>query len=305
VLNPVNSTIPCLLSLASVVILASCAATFNYSNPDGPRYTGCGDNSSVSWDPRTGETVPDSGVPFSAADSVQRSPAELRVASFNIKFAVQIDKAIERIRTDPHLRDADVLLLQEMDEVGVRKIAGASGHCWVYYPAVVRPQNRRPFGNAILSRYPIREDHKVLLPHLARFGKKMQRIATAATLDLNGVAVRVYSVHLATIVELGPEARRDQARAIVEDAAPFPGPVLVGGDLNQKGLGEIFVEAGYDWLSQDLGKTTKIASLDHFFLKGLKPAAGEAVGKVSDTLGASDHRPIWARLRLRQLDGTR
>src|SRR6185503_15590650 len=143
----------------------------------------------------------------------------------NIKFAEKIDLAIDLLRNDPHLNTADVLLLQEMDKPGAQKIAGALGYCWVYYPAVRHPQSERDFGNAILSRYPFIEDHKILLPHQGRFGRT-RRIATAATLDVNGVAVRVYSVHLATWIELGSRSRSDQARAIVADADRFSGPVI-------------------------------------------------------------------------------
>jgi endonuclease/exonuclease/phosphatase family metal-dependent hydrolase len=184
-----------------------------------------------------------------------------------------------------------------MDVAGVRKVAAALDYCWVYYPATLHPQSERQFGNAILSRYPIREDHKVTLPHIGQFGRT-QRLATAATIDLNGRRVRVYSMHLATIVELGPERRRRQARAIVEDAARFDGPVLVGGDLNARGLGDIFVAAGFDWLTRDIGRTTKFASLDHFFVKGLRPASGIPVGKIADARGASDHVPVWTRVTL-------
>jgi endonuclease/exonuclease/phosphatase family metal-dependent hydrolase len=281
--------------------MSACVGPLNYTNPDGPRFTGCGDDVSVSWHPLSGRRGPggaaaSSRLPASASDPRESSSNELRIVSFNIKFSEQIDRAIALLQDDPSLREADVLLLQEMDEPGVRRIARAFGHCWVYYPATLHPQSRRHFGNAILSRYPIREDHKVLLPQLGQFGRT-QRIATAATLDVKGTAVRVYSVHLATMVELGPKRRADQARAIVDDAARFEGPVLVGGDLNAKGLGEVFVQAGYDWSTRDLGKTTKVSSIDHFFVRGLTPASGQSVGKSPDSRGSSDHVPIWARLK--------
>ena len=277
----------------ALVALISCAAPLNYTRMDGPRYTGCGDDTRFNWSPRTGNLGEEAvRWPETPSDS-----SELRVASFNIQFSKRIDEAIALIGGTPALSGADILLLQEMDERGVRRIASEFGYCWVYYPATVHPRTRRRFGNAILSRFPFVEDHKVLLPHLGQFGKTL-RIAVGATVDVHGIPVRVYSLHLATLMELGPERRRDQARAVVEDAAGFRGPVLVGGDFNEYDLGEVFTEAGYDWMTRDIGRTTDLAALDHFFVRDLTAAPGSAVGKVPDEVGASDHLPIWARFLL-------
>ncbi len=284
--------------IAIALLLSSCAPPLNYTNADGPRYTGCAGDASVTWNPRTG------GPPDGHAAVADAAPADLSVVSFNIKFSVEIDRAIALLRGDATLRDADILLLQEMDEPGVRRIGEALGLCWVYYPAVRHPQSGRDFGNAILSRYPFIEDHKVMLPRQGRFGRT-RRMATAVTLDVNGVAVRVYSVHLATWIELGPAARREQAMAVVEDAARFGGPLIVGGDLNEKGIGEVFVDAGFDWLTRDIGRTTDIASLDHLFTRRLKAAGPLPVtGRPLDSGGASDHVPVWMRLRAPQPEGT-
>lgn len=273
------------------VFLAACAGPINYTNPDGPRYTGCGEDNAVTWSPHTGQAADRSPVPPVA------SSGSLHVVSFNIQFSVHIDAAIAVLTGDPNLRNADVILLQEMDEPGVRRVAEAFGFCWVYYPATLHPQSRRQFGDAVLSRYPFRDDHKVLLPHLGRFGKTL-RIAAAATLDVEGVPVRVYSVHLATTLELGARDREAQALAVIEDARRFPGPVVIGGDMNAHTLGEEFTEAGFDWITRDLGKTTLFAGIDHFFLRGIQPEPGTAVGKSPDVEGASDHLPIWTRLAL-------
>jgi endonuclease/exonuclease/phosphatase family metal-dependent hydrolase len=275
----------------AVLLLAACAGPVNYTHPDGPRYTGCGDETAT-WNPLTGQARDRGPAPPVASSGI------LRAVSFNIQFSVRIDAAIAVLIGDPNLRNADVILLQEMDEPGVRRIAEAFGFCWVYYPATLHPRSHRQFGDAILSRYPFRDDHKVLLPHLGRFGRTL-RIAAAATLDVDGTPVRVYSVHLATTVELGPRDREAQVLAVLDDAARFAGPVVIGGDMNARALGTVFAGAGFDWITRDLGKTTPYASLDHFFLRGLEPAEGTAVGKSPDVEGASDHLPIWTRLRLR------
>jgi endonuclease/exonuclease/phosphatase family metal-dependent hydrolase len=281
-----------------LLALAGCSSPLNYTNPDGPRYAGLGNNTDLSWNPRTGERVANSPAAEAIADTVLnlRSPHELRIVSFNIKFSNQIDAAISVLQTEPSLLEADVVLLQEMDAPGARRVAEALGAWWVYYPATISPQAEKPFGNAILSRYPIVEDYKLQLPNLGRFAKTM-RIATAATLDVHGTPVRVYSVHLATQVELGPASRREQAEAVIADAERFPGPVLIGGDMNAKGLGELFSKAGFHWVTEDLGKTTPFGAIDHFFLKRLEPVFDTSYGKIVDAGIASDHVPIWIRLK--------
>src|SRR5215210_977536 len=45
------------------------------------------------------------------------------------------------------------------------------------------------------------------------------------------VSIRVYSTHLGTMGDLAPSARRDQLRAIIADAEPYP-RVVIGGDMN-------------------------------------------------------------------------
>ena len=73
--------------------------TKNFVDPTGPRFAGC------------------------CATEPERS--ELRVVTFNIQYSVEIDKAIRLFKSAPELRDADFVLLQEMDEDGVRRIADA------------------------------------------------------------------------------------------------------------------------------------------------------------------------------------
>ena len=257
-------------------MVALCAGagcwSYNYTSPLGPRYRGA--------------AVPQ---PEPAASG---TTGTIRVVTFNVQYAQQVDRAIALIQSTPALQNADVITLQEMDARGARRIADALHMGYVYYPASIARATRRDFGNAVLSRWPIVADRKVVLPHHARF-EGTQRIATAATLDVHGLPVRVYSVHLATMIELGPGSRREQARAIVADAAAYP-RVVVSGDMNSSSIGEEFQQAGFQWVTQRNPHTHHFWTFDHVFLKGLTPSASPATGVVRDTLGASDHRPVWA-----------
>jgi len=232
------------------------------------------------------------GAPAPAPGAaVPGDPDTLHVVTFNIQVARHVDRAIELFRSVPAMQHADIITLQEMDAPATERIAAALGMAYVYYPATVYRRTGRDFGNAILSRWPIVEDKKVVLPHLGRLAKT-QRIATAATVLVGSVPVRVYSVHLGTMVDLGFRARRDQVGAILADAAAYS-RVIVGGDMNNHAIGDQFRAGGYLWPTEHNPNTDHFWNWDHIFLRGLEPRDSLGAGVVRDNLGASDHRPVW------------
>lgn len=255
------------LSTLLFVALAAlgCAQGRNYTAA-GPRYGGPGE-------------------PGGAADT-------LRIVTFNIQFAEHVDEAIRVLRGTPGLRGADVIALQEMDEQGTRRISKALKMYYVYYPATVHPHHGRNFGNAILARWPIENDRKFILPHIGRF-RKTQRIAVTGVIRPEGRPIRVYSTHLATALEMNPSKRREQAAAIVADAASCPEPVIVAGDMNSHGVGRVWLAAGYEWPTESQGPTTAFFGWDHIFLHGLHAAGPDSVGVAREHAEASDHRAVW------------
>jgi endonuclease/exonuclease/phosphatase family metal-dependent hydrolase len=266
--------------LPSIVLLlaaGACRTGRNYTSVEGPRYAG--------------------EPPAEAAGHAPRTPAALRIVSFNIEYAIQVDSAIAVLTSEPALRDADLVLLQEMDEQATRRIADTLGMGYVYYPAVFRFKTQRNLGNAILSRWPIVQDQKIVLPHLSRVVLS-HRVATAATVRVNQSLVRVYSVHLGTMAGLSPAARRDQLRTILVDAERHA-HVVIGGDVNDPSIGGIAREAGYAWPTQRGPYTTRVGRLDHIFLKGLQTPDSGAAGTVLNVRRASDHLPVWAVALLR------
>ena len=218
----------------------------------------------------------------------------LRVVSFNLEFGRQVQEATDLLRREPRLREADVVLLQEMDARGTARIAAALGYAWVYYPATRHPMTGRDFGNAVLSRLPIESDRKVILPHLARIGRT-QRIAVGATLRWGNRPLRVYSLHLATFAGNGPRARREQLEAVLADADSFE-YVVVGGDFNSESLPKTAASLGYSWPTKKLPPTNLAGTIDHLLTQGLVLADSASVGVVPKIRDISDHKPIWARL---------
>jgi endonuclease/exonuclease/phosphatase family metal-dependent hydrolase len=263
-------------ALLAGLLLAACRTGRNYINAEGPRYA---------------------GNPAIASTGECSNAQTLRLVSFNIEFALRVDSAIAVLQSDPALHGADVILLQEMDEQSTKRIADTLGMWYVYYPAVFHLRTRRNFGNAVLSRWPIAEDQKIVLPHLARFART-QRAATAATIRVCQSRVRVYSVHLGTPAGVSPGARRDQLRTVLADAAHYP-RVVIGGDMNDTGVGRTARDAGYAWPTERGPPTTGLGRLDHIFFKGLASPDTSAAGTVLDVRGASDHLPVWAVAVLR------
>jgi endonuclease/exonuclease/phosphatase (EEP) superfamily protein YafD len=118
-----------------------------------------------------------------------------------------------------------------------------------------------------------------------------------ATVTIGATPVRVYSMHLASPLSGGGGMRRDQADAVIADARAWEGPVIAGGDLNSRGVGERFEAAGFRWLTKSLGKTVGPFSFDHVFVRGLESTASPAQAAVVRSCpGGSDHAPVVAEL---------
>ena len=257
--------------------LASCAPTVNLLHPTSPRFEGA----------------------FASSPAAQTDTAatRIRVVTFNIKLADQIDAAIDVLGSDS-LRDADIISLQEMDETGTERIARALHLNYIYYPGSIHPTRQRYFGPAILSRWPIEKSWKLILPYEAPI-RRQRRNATAAVVNVGGTRIWVYAVHLETQLRASDHAREDQAAAILADAEKASGPVVIAGDFNSWWIGNYFEQQGFAWPTKKVGKTITIFSWDHIFVRGLTVPATAPAGKVRRVRGASDHRPVWASLTLK------
>jgi endonuclease/exonuclease/phosphatase family metal-dependent hydrolase len=263
--------------LPIIALLCACAV-HGYSDPRGPRYAGVADGAD-DHDPR------------------------ILVVSFNVEYARHVDRAIEALR-DPPLQNPDVVLLQEMDGVGTERIAAALRMHYVYYPGSIAGD--RDFGNAVLSRWPIVADRKLLLPS-SRTLMERPRIAVAAVIDSPGGYLAVYSVHNATpIVSL--RGRNDQVDTIARHADRLPWPLVIGGDFNTLEAHSIdatierFTPYGIRSATGNVRATADYffgsLRLDHVLVRDLEVIDAGAV----DT-DASDHRAVWVLLNDRRVSG--
>jgi endonuclease/exonuclease/phosphatase family metal-dependent hydrolase len=259
---------------ALLVLLAAgaCRTGRNYPDPAEPRYGGA---------------APALAAPVARGDT-------LRIVSFNIEYAKETRRAFRILKAAPNLRDADILLLQEMNGPAAKMAADSLGMRYVYYPAIFNRIMRRDIGNAVLSRWPIVEDAKLILPSRSRYAKT-QRTATATTIQVGSHRVRVYSTHFGTPADLGREGREAQLKAIIENAADYP-LVVVGGDMNSRDIGRVAREAGYLWPTDTIPKSNLSGRLDHLFLRGMSLPDSGGAGTVRVPTTISDHSPVWIRV---------
>jgi len=230
-----------------------------------------------------------------------RWKGSIKVVSYNIKYAKKIEQATKLLKSRDDLRDADIILLQELDSRGVIKIAEDLDYAYVYYPAVLHPMHEREFGNAVLSKWQIKEDRKVLLPKKRLHERR--RIAVGTTILIHDMEIEVYSVHLGLFS--GSKSRKKQAEEILKSGSSEADYWIIGGDFNtfSKLSRERVIQAFQDrnllHASEDIGWTfrswfvfNKKMVVDHIFTRGFRVVDS---GKVLDRK-ASDHFPIWVRL---------
>ena len=271
-----------LLLLAAGVLLAACRPVVNFQEPDIPLYEG------------------------NFSDGVPEPDGTLKVVTWNIAFAKEIEEAIRELEEFEELQGADILLLQEMDEAGTETIAQALNYNYVYYPASIHTRNEKNFGNAVLSKWPIMDSEKIILPHQSPTNDQI-RIAVRALIDLGDVQMPVYSVHTETFW-LGQRGRGDQIKFLAEQIDPDYAYVLAGGDFNtltpgsvaalDERLGQVVLERVSAGAGETFGVGGVGLKLDHLFARGMSVLETGVVEEAE----TSDHQPLWADLLLGDSD---
>jgi endonuclease/exonuclease/phosphatase family metal-dependent hydrolase len=159
-------------------------------------------------------------------------PRQLRVVTFNLHM--EPGDTIERgLLADPALRDADLILFEEVHRDGTAcsaacVVARDLGFYAVYAPGHVNGDGDD--GVAIVSRAPITSAQVLELPFYNVHFNGGRRIALAATIELNGRPVTVYAVHLEN--RLTVHDRRVQMTPVLEHAQRQQTPVIIAGDFN-------------------------------------------------------------------------
>lgn len=242
----------------------------------------------------------ESDGPFFEGDfrqSQDLSKNEIKVITWNIRYSNLIDIALQELNNIVELNDADILLLQEVDEKSVDAIAKSLGMMYVYYPASIHNYHKKNFGNAILSKYLIKEHEKLILPFSNPKNGQI-RIAVKSKILIGEEVFSVVSVHTETNW-LGKIKRNLQYDTLINSFEDNNGKVIIGGDFNTLStssvseLQERFAKNGFTFDAQEFLPSVEFMGIrfkmDHIFSRKLK-VIDHGVWKMTR---ASDHSPLW------------
>jgi endonuclease/exonuclease/phosphatase family metal-dependent hydrolase len=240
-------------------------------------------------------------------DGGERS-GRLAIASYNLHSCVGMDRNCDPARSAHVLRElqCDIYALQEVDNqrasyadsMQLDYLAKSVGMTAVPGLRIVRHSGE--YGNAILTRFPIRQVRR----HDLSYSRSEPRGALDVEIDLYGQPLRVIATHLG----LRRSERRFQWRrlmvAIAEGSMEMPTIVL--GDMNEwyrraitlreahLAFGEPPAPAGFPGFAPFLS-LTRIWVRPHIAIRSIT-AHRSALSRI-----ASDHLPIKAELDLARL----
>ncbi len=229
----------------------------------------------------------------------------IKVVSYNMHKAIGTDRRRDPMRTLAVLNeiDADVIALQEADRRFGTRAGVISPHLleehspWKAVPVGIRTQWMGWHGNALLVRKDAAVSHceTIQLPTLEPRG------AVMADIRIDGSPLRIVGMHL----DLSGLWRRRQASAILAHIAGASTQYLtvLMGDLNEwtraAGCLRDFCR---DYTSCNTGPSfharRPVARLDRILVSREITVVDCGVHESMAARTASDHLPIWARLRV-------
>ncbi len=241
----------------------------------------------------------------------------LRILTYNVHGCAGLDgkTSPDRIARVIARQGADVVALQEID-VGRQRsgkidqaesIARKLGMTFHFQPS--RSLDEGKYGNAILSRYPLKLIRMDALPRLKAGRLFEQRSALWVAIDVNGTQVNLVTSHLS----LWPAERLLQAEALLgpdwTGSVACQGPVVLCGDFNANPRSKVCYRMGCKLRDAQLivkshkPKSTWLAShpfsrIDHFFVSpDIEVLSIEVPTTELDRL-ASDHLPLVVDLKV-------
>lgn len=213
---------------------------------------------------------------------------------------MKLDQVIREMGEDSIWLSADIILLQEAELPGIMQISQGRSLNYVYYPSAVHSKRKTAFGNAILSRWPLKDPTKIVLPHFEIL-RRQNRIGTAATVMVGERDIRVISAHT-EMFRMGLGSRLDQIDSLTSAIDSNFAYVVVGGDFNTvrshvlhlfdlsfERIDMVRASEGVESTS-DVGPLGIVGlQLDHIYTRGFIITGS---GVLTDS-EASDHHPVW------------
>ncbi|HEY0828433.1 MAG TPA: endonuclease/exonuclease/phosphatase family protein [Bacilli bacterium] len=236
----------------------------------------------------------------------QAEPLEVRVMTFNIRHGKGLNNKVNLERTSNVIKEAnvDIVSLQEVDRYLPRsgfndqigRLAKNLKMYWCFSLSVGRGLSQ--YGNAILSKHPILEHHKIYLP-----GARERRSLLQATIQMgdNSRPLHVITTHLG--VTAGE--RKQQFPLILEKLSTIKGPAIFMGDLNMDSRDPLLKDMFPAWQKIHLNPPVSTfitgKEIDHIYLNcPVMSAKGWTISSE-----ASDHFPVVAQLPLNMIHYSR
>jgi endonuclease/exonuclease/phosphatase family metal-dependent hydrolase len=237
----------------------------------------------------------------------------IRVVTYNIHKCRGMDRKVRPERIASVLRElnADVIALQEVlaDDSGApvvnhpQFIAAQLGAYSVYF-GEVRKHLGVPYGNAVLSRVPVKSAQTYDLTRDGRERRGCLRVDAKCGSSL----LHVFNVHLGTSFF----ERRHQARRLISSdvlkSAELKFPSVVVGDFNEwtRGLASRLMASHFRSVQARLHLKRRktypgmlpLLNLDHFYFDERLELVRAELVRTKLSLVASDHLPIVAEFKV-------
>lgn len=237
--------------------------------------------------------------------SMRESVRELKIATYNIhgglpawtsqakkQMAARIARVIGEI-------DADIIAMQEVPLGGsetpdvLSQLREATGLYAVEGPTLDTPKRR--YGNAVLSRFPIRMARTLDLS----FHRREPRGALDADVDCAGQLIRVVATHLG----LSASERSTQVRTLLAAFDNSALPVILVGDINEwfvrgRALRTLVSHFRRAPAPRTFPTFCPIFALDRIWVHPGEWLLNVTVHRSDLARRASDHYPLVARIRM-------
>jgi endonuclease/exonuclease/phosphatase family metal-dependent hydrolase len=226
------------------------------------------------------------------------------VASYNMRKAIGTDRRRnpERILEVLNEVGADVIALQEADRRFGERQSALPLHLiddhtdYKPVPFAARSGSLGWHGNAIL----VRKSAEVLHHEMLHIPSLEPRGAVLADVAINGRALRIVGMHL----DLSGLWRRRQAHAILQhlERREARMPTVLMGDLNEwSAAGGCLRDFGHHHRFADCGRSfharRPVAQLDRIMVSDGVEILESGAHHSATARKASDHLPIWARIK--------
>ncbi|CAA9892130.1 Oxidoreductase [Candidatus Methylobacter favarea] len=241
----------------------------------------------------------------------------LRIMTYNVHSCIGMDgqPSPERIARVIACHRPDVVALQELD-VGrartggidqVRRIAASLEMNFHFHPARYIGEGR--YGNAVLSRLPMRLIKAAALPRLSKRPELESRGALWVEIEFNGMEIQVINTHLG----LSPRERQMQVQALLGAAwlqhPSCRSPAVLCGDFNARPSSAICrqlrqrLQDAQLELSRYRPRSTffgrfPTARLDYIFIDSGIEVLNVEVPRAELSRLASDHLPLIVEMRI-------